>query len=78
MVVITFLLQQIFLLDNIRNGFEDLDVVTSLTLDVGTLTLAILLILSQVRVEQVIVADPGPVVLYKLTNLLKFYLHTVG
>ncbi|XP_038050783.1 conserved oligomeric Golgi complex subunit 6-like isoform X2 [Patiria miniata] len=32
----------------------------------------------KVRVEQVIVADPGPVLLYRLTNLLKFYTHTIS
>lgn len=32
----------------------------------------------QVRIEQVIVADPGAVLLYKLSNLLKFYHHTIG
>ncbi|XP_071838293.1 conserved oligomeric Golgi complex subunit 6-like [Apostichopus japonicus] len=32
----------------------------------------------KVRVEQVIVAEPGPVVLYKLANLLKFYKYTIG
>ncbi|XP_013406875.1 conserved oligomeric Golgi complex subunit 6 [Lingula anatina] len=32
----------------------------------------------KVRVEQVVVAEPGPVLLYKLTNLLKFYEHTIG
>ncbi|KAJ8030190.1 Conserved oligomeric Golgi complex subunit 6 [Holothuria leucospilota] len=31
-----------------------------------------------VRVEQVIVAEPGPMVLYKLANLLKFYKYTIG
>lgn len=33
--------------------------------------------LSQVRIEQVIVAEPGAVLLYKLSNLLKFYHHTI-
>ncbi|XP_063967287.1 conserved oligomeric Golgi complex subunit 6-like [Lytechinus pictus] len=32
----------------------------------------------KVRVEQVIVAEPGPVLLYKLTNLHKFYRYTIG
>ncbi|XP_072180671.1 conserved oligomeric Golgi complex subunit 6-like [Diadema setosum] len=32
----------------------------------------------KVRVEQVIVAEPGPVLLYKLTNLHKFYHYTIG
>lgn len=36
------------------------------------------LLLLQVRIEQVIVADPGAVLLYKLSNLLKFYHHTIG
>ncbi len=31
----------------------------------------------QVRIEQVIVAEPGAVLLYKLSNLLKFYHHTI-
>ncbi|TNN01163.1 hypothetical protein fugu_010545 [Takifugu bimaculatus] len=31
----------------------------------------------KVRIEQVIVADPGAVLLYKLSNLLKFYHHTI-
>ncbi|XP_022097999.1 conserved oligomeric Golgi complex subunit 6-like [Acanthaster planci] len=31
----------------------------------------------KVRVEQVIVAEPGPVLLYRLANLLKFYSHTI-
>ena len=29
------------------------------------------------RIEQVIVAEPGAVLLYKLSNLLKFYHHTI-
>lgn len=33
--------------------------------------------LPQVRIEQVIVAEPGAVLLYKLSNLLKFYHHTI-
>lgn len=33
---------------------------------------------AQVRIEQVIVAEPGAVLLYKLSNLLKFYHHTIG
>ncbi|XP_030837791.1 conserved oligomeric Golgi complex subunit 6 [Strongylocentrotus purpuratus] len=32
----------------------------------------------KVRVEQVIVAEPGPVLLYKLTNIHKFYRYTIG
>lgn len=32
---------------------------------------------TQVRIEQVIVAEPGAVLLYKLSNLLKFYHHTI-
>ena len=32
---------------------------------------------SQVRIEQVIVAEPGAVLLYKVSNLLKFYHHTI-
>lgn len=36
------------------------------------------LLFLQVRIEQVIVADPGAVLLYKLSNLLKFYHHTIG
>ncbi|CAG12780.1 unnamed protein product, partial [Tetraodon nigroviridis] len=32
----------------------------------------------KVRIEQVIVADPGAVLLYKLSNLLKFYHHTIS
>ncbi|XP_077861444.1 conserved oligomeric Golgi complex subunit 6-like [Saccoglossus kowalevskii] len=32
----------------------------------------------KVRVEQVLVSEPGPVILYKLANLLKFYHHTIG
>lgn len=32
---------------------------------------------SQVRIEQVIVAEPGAVLLYKISNLLKFYHHTI-
>lgn len=32
---------------------------------------------AQVRIEQVIVAEPGAVLLYKLSNLLKFYHHTI-
>lgn len=39
--------------------------------------LLIYLILYQVRIEQVIVAEPGAVLLYKLSNLLKFYHHTI-
>uniref|UniRef100_A0A3P9PGX9 Conserved oligomeric Golgi complex subunit 6 n=1 Tax=Poecilia reticulata TaxID=8081 RepID=A0A3P9PGX9_POERE len=31
----------------------------------------------KVRIEQVIVAEPGAVLLYKLSNLLKFYHHTI-
>ncbi|XP_045070462.1 conserved oligomeric Golgi complex subunit 6 isoform X1 [Coregonus clupeaformis] len=31
----------------------------------------------KVRLEQVIVAEPGAVLLYKLSNLLKFYHHTI-
>lgn len=31
----------------------------------------------QVRIEQVIVAEPGAVLLYKISNLLKFYHHTI-
>uniref|UniRef100_A0A665UMM3 Conserved oligomeric Golgi complex subunit 6 n=1 Tax=Echeneis naucrates TaxID=173247 RepID=A0A665UMM3_ECHNA len=31
-----------------------------------------------VRIEQVIVAEPGAVLLYKLSNLLKFYHHTIS
>ena len=32
----------------------------------------------KVRLEQVVVSEPGPVLLYKLTNLLKFYHITIG
>uniref|UniRef100_H0XGE1 Conserved oligomeric Golgi complex subunit 6 n=1 Tax=Otolemur garnettii TaxID=30611 RepID=H0XGE1_OTOGA len=32
----------------------------------------------KVRIEQVIVAEPGAVLLYKISNLLKFYHHTVS
>ncbi|KAL0972649.1 hypothetical protein UPYG_G00192370 [Umbra pygmaea] len=32
----------------------------------------------KVRLEQVIVAEPGAVLLYKLSNLLKFYHHTIS
>ncbi|XP_070537699.1 conserved oligomeric Golgi complex subunit 6-like isoform X3 [Ptychodera flava] len=32
----------------------------------------------KVRVEQVLVSEPGPVVLYKLANLLKFYHSIIG
>ena len=32
----------------------------------------------QVRVEQVLVSEPGAVQLYKLANLVKFYQSTVG
>lgn len=32
---------------------------------------------TQVRIEQVIVAEPGAVLLYKVSNLLKFYHHTI-
>ncbi|XP_061637601.1 conserved oligomeric Golgi complex subunit 6 isoform X2 [Phyllopteryx taeniolatus] len=32
----------------------------------------------KVRMEQVIVAEPGAVLLYKLSNLLKFYHHTIS
>ncbi|ELU12375.1 hypothetical protein CAPTEDRAFT_181210, partial [Capitella teleta] len=32
----------------------------------------------KVRLEQVVVSEPGPVLLYKLTNLLKFYHVTIG
>ncbi|CAH1781027.1 unnamed protein product, partial [Owenia fusiformis] len=32
----------------------------------------------KVRVEQVLLAEPAAVVLYKLTNLLKFYHYTIG
>ncbi|XP_030633265.1 conserved oligomeric Golgi complex subunit 6 [Chanos chanos] len=32
----------------------------------------------KVRIEQVIVAEPGSVLLYKLSNLLKFYHHTIS
>ncbi|XP_078686583.1 conserved oligomeric Golgi complex subunit 6-like [Branchiostoma floridae x Branchiostoma belcheri] len=32
----------------------------------------------KVRVEHVLVAEPGPVILYKLANLLNFYHHTIG
>uniref|UniRef100_A0A8C1T9Z6 Component of oligomeric golgi complex 6 n=1 Tax=Cyprinus carpio TaxID=7962 RepID=A0A8C1T9Z6_CYPCA len=31
----------------------------------------------KVRIEQVIIAEPGAVLLYKLSNLLKFYHHTI-
>ncbi|XP_008947183.1 PREDICTED: conserved oligomeric Golgi complex subunit 6-like, partial [Merops nubicus] len=31
-----------------------------------------------VRIEQVIVAEPGAVLLYKISNLLKFYHHTIS
>lgn len=31
----------------------------------------------KVRVEQVLIAEPGVLVLYKLTNLLKFYHQTI-
>lgn len=31
----------------------------------------------QVRIEQMIVAEPGAVLLYKISNLLKFYHHTI-
>uniref|UniRef100_A0A3B4UGI7 Conserved oligomeric Golgi complex subunit 6 n=1 Tax=Seriola dumerili TaxID=41447 RepID=A0A3B4UGI7_SERDU len=34
--------------------------------------------LQMVRIEQVIVAEPGAVLLYKLSNLLKFYHHTIS
>ncbi|XP_048836711.1 conserved oligomeric Golgi complex subunit 6 [Brienomyrus brachyistius] len=32
----------------------------------------------KVRIEQVVIAEPGPVLLYKLSNLLKFYHHTIS
>uniref|UniRef100_A0A673T1C4 Conserved oligomeric Golgi complex subunit 6 n=1 Tax=Suricata suricatta TaxID=37032 RepID=A0A673T1C4_SURSU len=32
----------------------------------------------KVRIEQVIVAEPGAVLLYKISNLLKFYHHTIS
>ncbi|KAK2881436.1 hypothetical protein Q8A67_018704 [Cirrhinus molitorella] len=32
----------------------------------------------KVRIEQVIIAEPGSVLLYKLSNLLKFYHHTIS
>ncbi|XP_029458622.1 conserved oligomeric Golgi complex subunit 6 [Rhinatrema bivittatum] len=32
----------------------------------------------KVRIEQVIIAEPGAVLLYKISNLLKFYHHTIG
>uniref|UniRef100_A0A672MIG7 Conserved oligomeric Golgi complex subunit 6 n=1 Tax=Sinocyclocheilus grahami TaxID=75366 RepID=A0A672MIG7_SINGR len=32
----------------------------------------------KVRIEQVIIAEPGAVLLYKLSNLLKFYHHTIS
>ncbi|XP_051965570.1 conserved oligomeric Golgi complex subunit 6-like [Xyrauchen texanus] len=32
----------------------------------------------KVRIEQVIVAEPGAVLLYKLSNILKFYHHTIS
>lgn len=32
----------------------------------------------KMRIEQVIVAEPGAVLLYKLSNLLKFYHHTIS
>ncbi|MBN3302710.1 COG6 protein, partial [Amia calva] len=32
----------------------------------------------KVRIEQVIVAEPGAVLLYKMSNLLKFYHHTIS
>ncbi|KAL7991257.1 hypothetical protein Chor_015513 [Crotalus horridus] len=32
----------------------------------------------QVRIEQVILAEPGAVLLYKISNLLKFYHHTIS
>uniref|UniRef100_A0A4W3K231 Conserved oligomeric Golgi complex subunit 6 n=1 Tax=Callorhinchus milii TaxID=7868 RepID=A0A4W3K231_CALMI len=32
----------------------------------------------KVRIEQVIVAEPGAVLLYKVSNLLKFYHHTIS
>ncbi|KAL4647730.1 conserved oligomeric Golgi complex subunit 6 [Arapaima gigas] len=32
----------------------------------------------KVRIEQVIVAEPGAVLLYKLSNLIKFYHHTIS
>nr|DBA32579.1 TPA: hypothetical protein GDO54_000361 [Pyxicephalus adspersus] len=32
----------------------------------------------QVRIEQVIIAEPGAVLLYKISNLLKFYHHTIS
>lgn len=37
----------------------------------------LLMLLTQVRIEQVIVAEPGAVLLYKMSNLLKFYHHTI-
>lgn len=40
-------------------------------------TLCVTALSPQVRIEQVIVAEPGAVLLYKLSNLLKFYHHTV-
>ena len=32
----------------------------------------------QVRIEQVLVSEPGPVILYKVANLVKFYQSTIG
>ncbi|XP_073439373.1 conserved oligomeric Golgi complex subunit 6 [Dendrobates tinctorius] len=32
----------------------------------------------KVRIEQVIIAEPGAVLLYKISNLLKFYHHTIS
>jgi len=32
----------------------------------------------KVRLEQVLMSEPGPTVLYKLGNLIKFYQATIG
>jgi len=32
----------------------------------------------KVRLEQVLMSEPGPAILYKLGNLIKFYQGTIG
>lgn len=44
---------------------------------VSLFDLLLMFYFAQVRIEQVIVAEPGAVLLYKLANLLKFYHHTI-
>lgn len=60
-----------------KHGPALLNAYSVLSCSAHVLTLRVMDLSPQVRIEQVIVAEPGAVLLYKLSNLLKFYHHTI-